>query len=673
MSAREMTLEVVVKLRDAMDAGLRSATGKLDRLHQKVKQISASVAGAIAGLDAKLGALGIGAGIGLMRGLDSTTRFDAGLRGIAKTASLTGDAVEKFAKDTRKEMETLSLATGQASERLLEAKAIMTANNIELDASAKMLGPIGKAATAGDAAVEDITKTAVATFQNAGLKPEELETALAHMVVAGKLGSFELKDMSQFYPEVLAVLGDLGIKGMSAIDTASAQLQISRRTAGTPGEAATNYRDFLSNINSAHTKKRFKDHGVDLTAVLADAQARGINPIEAVVAKVAKIIDQPKVVDQAIERARKKGLDPKKTEEEVRKAVEGAVQASGLGGLFVNQQAKLFLMGMLAFREEYKKIKAEVAGADAKVLDDDYASTMRGPAGKRAQATERVEQLVRRFGDGLTGIYEKVGWVAEKLQAMIDALDRISPKIIDTAVQLTALVGALSAAVLALKMMGFGGGAAAVAGGAGTAAAAATAGGTAGGGGGLLAGLGALVGRGASFASNSGLGIVAALGFASYALQQAFPTTKEGMAYRLDAGPIDFATYERAWREQKEWRRDPEAARGRAMMERGKPIALPEPIQRDQPHEPWFKVGKPDFSFENVTGSKAPDIQYGIGAAFAAMLKAMGAATKKPETPPPPQKVEVESKITVKVDGPGVVTSQSSSTSSDRGRTVGRP
>ncbi len=673
MSSRDMTLEVVVKLRDLMDAGVRSATGKLDRLHQKIKQVSSSVAGAFANLDAKLGALGIGAGVGLMKGLDSATRFDAGLREIAKTAGLTGDAVETFVKSARKEMEALAFATGQTSEKLREAKGIMTANNIDLDSSAKMLKPIGKAATAGGAEVEDITKTAIAAFQNAGLKPEDLETALSHMVVAGKQGSFELKDMSQFYPEVLAVLGDLGIKGMGAIDSASAMLQISRRTAGTPGEAATNFKDFLSNINSSHTKKRFEKNDVDLTGLIAEAQARGINPIEAVVAKVAEMIHQPQVVEEAIAKARAKGLDPKKTEDEVRKAVEGAIEAGGLGDLFVNQQSKLFLMGMLAFRDEYKKIKGEVEGASTQVIDDDYASTMRGPQAKQRMAGERVEQIIRRFGDALTGIYDRVGWVAEKIDTFIKALDRISPAIVDTAVQLTALVGALSAAVLALKMMGFGGGAAAVAGGAGTVAAAA-AGSGAGAGGGLFAGLGGLAGRGASFLSSSGAGLLAALGFASFALQQAFPTSKEGMAYRLDSGPIDFATYERAWRAEKEWRRDPEAARGRAMMERGRAFAPPEPIERDPVHEPWLKIGSPNVSFESVTGSKAPDLQYGIGAAFAAMLKAIGAATpKKPDVPPPPQKVEVESKITVKVDGPGVVTSQSTSTTGDRGQTVGRP
>ncbi len=676
MSSRDMTLEVVVRLRDLMDAGVRSATGKLDRLQAKIKQVSSSVAGAFANLDAKLGALGIGAGVGLAKGLESFVRMDAVIRDVGITLGKSGKELESFTKNGMEFVSKLSLVSGQTSVTVGTMwKELAKAGNLPEEAQKALLPPVAKATTAADADPVDMAKLAVSLYKIVGLKTQdEIDLALAKLIQGGKFGAVELKDMARDLPTIWGYQANLGLTGMRSVDTSVANIEIAKNTTGTPGEASTNYKDFMAGINAHHTIHRFAKHGVDLPALLREAAAEDKNPIDVVFEAVSKIINQPKVVQDAINKAKAKGFDDKRTLEEATKAVESAVNAAGLGELFVNQQSLTYLIARQLGQAEYKSILDELAKTGTDVTNTDHASRMAGPEAKQRMASERIEQLGRRFGESLAGIFEKVGWAAEKIDIFIKALDRISPAIVDTAVQLTGFIGALSAAVLALKMMGFGGGAAAVAGGAGgAAAAAAAAGGAAGAGGGLFAGLGALAGRGASFLSSSGAGLLAALGFTSFALQQAFPTSKEGMAYRLDAGPIDFAAYERAWREEKDWRRDPEAARGRAMMERGRAVALPEPISRDAPHEPWLKVGKPDLSFETITGSKAPDLQYGIAAAFAAMLKATGIATAKKPDAPPPQKVEVESKITVKVDGPGVVTSQSTSTTGDRGQTVGRP
>lgn len=679
MAGRDMTLEVIVKLRDLLSSGLDGALRKITNFGARAKASFDRIGTAIGALSAKFGALGLGAGLGLADGLRSATEFDAKLRDVAITYGLVGKSVEDYVAKSNKATQALAKDVGQLSSKLIDVRGLLAAANVDSASSDVMLRPIGRVATAAGAEATDITKTAIAGFQNLELPPDLLEKALAHMVVGGKLGSFELKAMSQFFPSVFAAVGNLGVKKMEGVDTATAMLQISKRTAGTDGAAATNFEDFLSGLNAHHTVKRFADHGVDLPGLIANANGRGINPIEAVIQKIGTMIDQPKVVDEALKRAKAKGLDPTKTQAEVRKSVEQAVKAKGLGELFVNQQSKLFLMAMLSNLDEYKSIKAQIRGAGSDVIDQDYKSRMAGPEGKARMAQENIEQVMRRFGEALVGIYEKVGWVSDKLQGLIAALDQISPKIVDTAAQLGALVSALTGVVFALRMLGFGGGAAvagAAAGGAATAATATVGAATAAGGGSWLGGALGLGAKAGGFLARSGAGLAGALFFASEALQRAFPTTREGMQYRLDAGPIDFATYERARRAEQEWRRDPEAARGRAMMARGRGVTLPDPIARHDLRDvlPEVRIGKPNTSFEAITGSKAPDIPHMIGAAFAGLLKAAGA---KPAAPPPPQKVEVETKVTVKVDGPGAVTSQSTTTSgassADRGPTVGRP
>lgn len=459
MAGRDMLMQVVVKLRDELSRGVDGVMRKLTALGALTRRISTASVAALNAIGAKLGALGLGVGTGLMSGLDSFVKFDAGLRDIAITAGLTDKAVGDFVTSSGKKIEGLAKQTGQLSAKLVESHQLMTAANVETPAAQAMLQPIGKASTAAGADIGDITKTAIAAFQNAGIKPDQLETALSHMITGGKLGSFELKDMAQHYPQVLASLANIGVKGMGGVDTATAMLQISKRTAGTTGEAATNMLDFLSGINSDHTRKRFAKHHVDLPAVMADANARGINPVEAVIQKIGKIIDQPKVVDAALKRARAKGLDPTKTREEVRSAVDQAVKAAGLGELFVNQQSKMFLMAILANLDDYKKFKKEIGGADNKVIDQDFKSRMGGPEAKQRMAGESLEQLGRRLGSALSGVFDKVDWAAGKIQGFIAALDEISPKIVDVATQLAALGSLIGSVVFGAKMLGLWGGA----------------------------------------------------------------------------------------------------------------------------------------------------------------------------------------------------------------------
>ena len=340
-------------------------------------------------------------------------------------------------------------------------------------------------------------------------------------------------------------------------------------------------------------------------------------------------------------------------------------------------QAKTFIATLLQHRDKFKEIRDAVSAAGLEGLNEAYEVMMAGPEAKQRMAGERVEQLGRRFGSSLTWIFDAGSGIADVFDSIVKKADALSTSIVDLTVNVGAAASAVGTIVGILSF--FSRGAPVAAGAAGAAGAAAataatTAGAAAGGGSSLFGGLLGLAGRAAPALSFLGRGgPLAALAFVSEALQRGIPTTKEGMAYRLDAGPIDFATYERSWREQKAWRADPEAARGRAMMQRGG-VTLPEtPMRRDLADVlPAVTIGKPNISFEAITGSKAPDLARLIGAAFASALKAAGAKEAPKPAPPPPQKVDVA--VTVKVDGPGTVTSQTTSGGAgDRGATVGRP
>jgi hypothetical protein len=622
MAGRDMTLQVVVKLRDMLSSGLDATLRKITQWGSRAKAAFDRVGAGLGALSAKFGALGLGMSGGFAAGMQSLIAFDKTLRATVVNLDKSGAAAEAWIKAESRRWEGLVAKTGQVSADLAASQNQLVAalGPDKEPAATAMVPQIGKVATASSAAMADLTKTAQALFQSWEIGPERMETGLAKLFEAGRQGSFELKAMATYLPEIASLMASVGSKDMRAVAVGGALLQVSKMGAGTEEAAATNYKNFLSKVTAPDFKKNMREARVDIDAVLKDAAAKNIDPIEAVLGKIIKVTGADKEANKAAAEAAKKGLSPGDTQKLVADRVAKAIEGSKVGEILPDMQAKTFIATYLAHREEYKQIRDAIAKADATGVQGAFDTQMAGPEVKQRLAAEEIEQLGRRVAQPLTDLFDKVAWAAEKLQGFIAALDQISPKIVDAVVQVGAFVGALSGAIFTLQLLSKIAPAAVApvaATGAGVGAAAVTAGaGSTGILGGVLGGRGAALLR--LFARAGPLG---ALALISEALQAGIPATKEGMAYRLDAGPIDFADYERSRRAQIEWRRDPEGARGRAMMRRDERAAAPAQ---------------------------------------------------------PPQKVEVGGSVTIRVEGPGVVTSTTSTNpavpiGADRGATVGRP
>jgi TP901 family phage tail tape measure protein len=459
MAARDMVMQVVLRLRDDLGGKLNGVLGKIRSWGGRAVGIFAGVGRAIGAISDRLGALGLVMTGGFAAGLRSLTAFDSSVRDTAIILGKAGDDAERWIKRTETWAQATAKAVGQRSQDIVGAQNALIGAGLPEDASTTMVPQIAKVATAANAALEDMTTTSKALFQSFGVGADRMEAALAKLYEAGRLGAFELKSMAQYLPELAPLMASMGSKGEGAVGRIGALLQISQMGAGDPATAANNFKNFLSQSTGPAFNKRMEEAGIDMPKVLQDAAAKGIDPVEATLAKVIKATNAGSAADKAVAEAKKRGLSEGDTEQLVRERVTSAIEASKLGELFPDMQSKTFLATYLLHRDEYKSLRDQINAAGLDATNDAFATRMAGPERQQQSAFEQFEQAMRRMSEVTTTAITAFGWVGEKLNGMISALDGVSPKIIDLGSAILQTISLLAAGRTALNLAGFPGGA----------------------------------------------------------------------------------------------------------------------------------------------------------------------------------------------------------------------
>ncbi|ANH04601.1 phage tail tape measure protein [Shinella sp. HZN7] len=385
--ARSMNLDVLVRLRDRLTGPLRRLTGTLK---------------GIASFATKIGVLGTAvAAISFMGPIREAAAFEQKLLDIASTANLSGKAAFSFVAEARSEYEELALAVGQYSDIVAAGAGEMIAAGLSRDLIDQSIGTIGRSATAANAEFSDMSKVATAMLQTLKLPADQLSDALGALVVSGKEGAFELKDMARYFPTLTSQMAKYGVTGREAVNFLGAALQIARKGTADPSEAANNLKNFLSKIAAPATIKNFKDAGVDIQAVMADAAVKGINPIEAVMQKIVKLTGvSGGEIEKLMKKAKANGLEGADALGFVREQLEAIHGAGALGNLFSDQQVMDFLIPFLTNVDEYKRIKDEVAKATGAIIDEDFETQMAGLNRQLMTFQEIGTQAAREVGFG---------------------------------------------------------------------------------------------------------------------------------------------------------------------------------------------------------------------------------------------------------------------------------
>lgn len=412
MASRSMALDVLVRLRDQLSSPMRRLTGNLQKL---------------TGFARRIGVLGTAvAAISFMGPVQEAAAFQQQLLDIAGTAELSGKAAFDFAAKAKVEYEELALVIGQASETIAAGAGQMIAAGVDQKLIDATIGDIGRAATAANAEFSDMAGVGTAMLNNLKLPADQMRDSLGALVIAGKEGSFELKDMAQHFPRLTSQVAKFGVKGREAVNFLGSALQIAMKGTSDPSIAANNLSNFLSKALSERTIKNFAGMGVDIQAVMLDAASKGINPLEAMLQKVGKLTGVgEEQIGKYMKAAEKNGLKGAEALAYVRQQLEAIGAASKVSELFSDQQVLDFIVPFMANVQEYKDIKEKVAAATGAAIDTDFETQMAGMNRQLTILNEIGTQSIREvgfaFGEWLPTINEwllaGIRWVRQIDQA----------------------------------------------------------------------------------------------------------------------------------------------------------------------------------------------------------------------------------------------------------------
>ncbi|SIQ23431.1 phage tail tape measure protein, TP901 family, core region [Rhizobium sp. RU35A] len=408
MANRNMALDVIVRLKDLLSSPLR--------------RLQASLSG-IADVARKIGAVGAAVGaLSFLGPIQDAAAFQQKLLDISVTQGLVGQEAFKNIAEMKGMYQDLARQVGISSQDIAGAAGQMIAAGLDKSLVDASIGNIARTATAANADIKDIASVATSLMQSLKVPAGELGQAMDKLVVGGKLGSFELKDMAKYFPVLTGQVAKLGVTGQGATTQLAAMLQVARMGTSDPAEAANNLNNFLSKITSQETIKNFEKMNVDIMAVMQNAVIQGISPIEAVIQKISKLTGvSGSEVEAMLKKAKDNGIEGADALEQVGKQLTAISGAGALSGLFSDMQVNGFLIPMLANMQKYKSIRDEIAKADGSTTRNDTNTQMQGLNKQLTIFKDLMSQISDEigssFGEWLPTLNEGIGKALDAFRA----------------------------------------------------------------------------------------------------------------------------------------------------------------------------------------------------------------------------------------------------------------
>ncbi len=339
-----LTLVAFDKMSKVIREAVNKSNSEFDKLQNKINKtadcldkLGQNMAKIGAGLTATGGALAYK--LGITEAIPEALALEHQLRELGNVGQLSADQL----KEMDERLGSISRYTNQFRSEIAEGLNVLVASGIDPTAALDYMNVIGRTATAAQAEIVDISKTAFAVTDNLKVNVNDLGKTMDILAQAGKEGRFELKDMSAAFPSLTAGASMLGMRGVPAVSQLGAALQVAMKGAGSAAEAATNFESFLQAITSPMAVNRFKElYGVDLPKFLNRVIAEQKDPIEEMVMLINRLTG-------------------------------GDVFA--VSEIFRNKTDLNFLKPMMQNLDEYRRIKASALGADG-IMDEDFNHMM---------------------------------------------------------------------------------------------------------------------------------------------------------------------------------------------------------------------------------------------------------------------------------------------------------
>lgn len=370
-----LTSKLIVQLIDRATGPARAIAAGVNRLTAMQSRNAAALATAQSQM---FGAAAVAYGLAKAIGapVNAAVDFETKLEDIGQKINAPVSDLPKLGEELR----AVARQTTQTASQMAEGMDVLAGMGASREDALGLLPAIGRAATAYNAEVSDLSQAGYTALDNLKVPANQFAGALDAMAQAGKEGAFELKDMAKYFPKLGAGYQALGQTGVPAVADLSAALQIVRKGTGDSASAATNLSNILQKINSPLTRKNFAKMGVNLTKEMKRAAKAGMTPIEAIAALTNKVL---------------KG------------------DLSRLGDLFNDAQVQEGLRPLIQNIEEYRRIRKEALAAQG-VVEQDYQRRLKTGA-----------SAIQRFRIALEGINLAIG--AALLPGLTDLADAIVP------------------------------------------------------------------------------------------------------------------------------------------------------------------------------------------------------------------------------------------------------
>jgi len=378
---------------------MQRSMDRRDQLAQGREQIGGDLMGATAT------AAAVGAPV--LAAMREAVNFGDVMNDLAIVGDLTRDEQARLGVTLR----GVALSVNQTASEVARGTALLIANGMETKKAADQAALLGRFTTASRASLDDAARMMV-SFDVLGVSAQDMELAFSQAATAGKLGSFEVRDMARWFPALGGQMKAIGVVGNEAVVNMASRLQIAMATAGSTDEAANNFRNFLTKLTSPDTAKDFERLGIDLQGRMLGLARQGLDPIEGAVGMIMERIGQqtPAVAQelQALSNEIAAIKDPAERATEMQRRrgmIEALGQRAGLGQVFQDMQATSYLLAELQNRDQLGRIRAQTAsGRNAEgtlTLDADFARREESPAEQLKRLRIQLQDMAISIGEAL--------------------------------------------------------------------------------------------------------------------------------------------------------------------------------------------------------------------------------------------------------------------------------
>lgn len=338
-------------------------------------------------------------------------REAAGFGDAVKDIAIVGELSRNEEARLGASLRRVALAVNQTADDMARGVGLLIANGMEARQAAAQAELLGRFTTATRASFDDAARMMV-SFSQLGVSADQMALAFSQAAKAGKLGSFEVRDMARWFPQLGGYMKAIGITGNEAVINMASRLQVAMKTAGSTDEAANNFRNFIAKLASPDTAKDFEKLGIDLQSSMLRLARQGLDPIEGAVGIIMQKVGQraPQVTQEleALSREIAAIEDPSRRAAELerrRAMIEALGQRAGLGQMFQDMQAVGYLLAEIQNRDELKRIRAGVASGKTASgqmsLDADFGKRMESPIEQFKAMKIALSDMAMSVGDAL--------------------------------------------------------------------------------------------------------------------------------------------------------------------------------------------------------------------------------------------------------------------------------